>query len=543
MAGGLDGPLRHVRYLADDALEGREVGTRGERCAADYIAGAFAEAGLQPGGEEGGWFQTFPVRSGSELGTHNLLRAGSSLALGEDWMPFGFASTGRVEAALVYAGHAVAPADDPDHPFGGRDLQGRIVVVEDGDPGSPTGRSMAADPHFKARMAAERGAAALLVLLPDGAALPDPAAENRPAAGIPVAAVRGAAADRVRALAESGARAEVMVEVRPRRVEARNVVGVLPGHDPERMREVIVVGAHYDHLGWGGEGSLAPGAHAVHNGADDNASGTAALIEVARRLASLHAAPERTVVFVAFTGEERGLWGSGRFVRDPTIPLARAVAMINMDMVGRLRDGRLTVFGTGTAREWPELLERLAAERGLTLAMVPDGYGPSDHSSFYGAGIPVLHFFTNTHEDYHRPTDDWEKIDEEGLRTVAGLVGDVVGRLSYGEVTPTLIEGAGTPTAPADPTGEPEAPAEASRGYGPYFGSIPDMAAGDDVEGVRLTGVREGSPAAHAGLRAGDVIVSFGGKPVTDLYAYTYALREHAPGDRVQVVVLRDGER
>jgi Zn-dependent M28 family amino/carboxypeptidase len=311
------------------------------------------------------------------------------------------------------------------------------------------------------------------------------------------------------------------------------------------------VGAHYDHLGWGGEGSLAPDTRAIHNGADDNASGTAALIETARRMVE-GPAPERSVLFIAFSGEEKGLLGSGYFVEEPTVPLGAAQAMINMDMVGRLRDNTLTVYGLGTAEEWDGLIDQanVAAARGtgsepMVLSKLPDGFGPSDHSSFYGHGIPVLHLFTNTHSQYHRPEDDWETVNGPGIDRVAAFATEIVRTLAGSPeaeaVALTPLEGAGNPHGAmvADSEGDPDA--APSRGYGPYLGTIPDMAPVDF--GVRLTGVREDSPAEEAGLRGGDVIVEFGGREVGDLYAYTYALRDHAPGDEVEIVVLRDGER
>jgi hypothetical protein len=284
----------------------------------------------------------------------------------------------------------------------------------------------------------------------------------------------------------------------------------------------------------GGEGSMEPDTRAIHNGADDNASGTAVMLDVARRLAA-GPRPRRTVMFIGFNGEERGLLGSGWYVEHPLRPLATTVAMINMDMVGRLRDNTLTVYGTGTAPEWNALLDSANARVAppLTLSRIPDGYGPSDHASFYGRGIPVLHFFTNTHEDYHRPSDDWQKINARGLDEISELVAALASRLAGSgrerPPTPTLVES--QPPAPAATTGG---------GYGPYFGSIPDMT---PIErGVRLTGVREGSPAQQAGLRAGDVIIRFGGAAITDLYAYSYALQGKSPGDVVEVTVLRDGK-
>ena len=306
-----------------------------------------------------------------------------------------------------------------------------------------------------------------------------------------------------------------------------------------------MVGAHYDHLGRGGAGSLAPGIPEIHNGADDNASGTAALMEVATRLARSPLRPARTIDFVAFSGEEMGLLGSQAYVESDAFSAPATIAMINMDMVGRLSDNHLTVFGVGTAEEWPPLLAAVnaALDQPLDLALNPDGFGPSDHSSFYGKGVPALHFFTNTHLDYHRPSDDWERVEPEGLERVTELVAGVTAVLAggLGEVVAlTPVADVGVPPPP--PPAARDAPSEpASSGYGPYLGTIPDMSAAEG--GVRLTGVREASPAAVAGLRAGDVIVGFAGRDVADLYEYTYALRAHAPGDEVEIVVLREGER
>ncbi len=546
LAEGLEPPLAHVRYLADDALEGRASGSAGERCAAEYIASALAEAGLEGGGDDGSFFQSFPVRGGAVLGTHNLLRAmeGDVAELGAQWRPYGFSATGRAAAPSVYGGHGVDRSGDAGRGYGGLALGGRVVVVEDGDPLAPTGTSLEGQSHYKASEAARRGAAALVVLLADGGDLPELAGETRPRAAIPVAAVRGAAAEALRAAARAGGDIELMTELAPLTLEARNVVARLPGSGRERG-EVVVVGAHYDHLGLGGEGSLAPGGSAIHNGADDNASGTAALLEVAVRLARSPARPARSVVFAAFSGEEMGLLGSRAYVESDFFSAPSTVAMINMDMVGRLRNNRLAVFGVGTAEEWPTLLDEVNAslDPPFDLGLNPDGFGPSDHSSFYGEGVPVLHFFTNTHADYHRPSDDWEKVEAVGLERVTELVTRVAAALAGGSsrtVALTPIADAGAPPASSEP--EPGAPTQAaSSGYGPYLGTIPDMSVAE--EGVRLTGVREASPAAVAGLQAGDVIVGFAGREIADLYEYTYALRAHAPGDRVEIVVLREGER
>jgi hypothetical protein len=531
---GTDGAMAHVRYLSDDRLEGRAVGTDGARCAASYIADQFRAIGLDPAGTEGNYFQPFPIRKGAELGADNALGIdGAAFALGSDWQPLGFSGSTTLDGTLVFGGYGLSSPGNAEDRFARLDISGRVVVLEWGDPDAPHGASLRGDPHFKATVAAGRGAAGVIVLAPEGMALPSLEAETRNALSLPVVLVAGARTDDVRVAAEDGGRVVLRTDVRETRVDARNVAAVLPGTDPELRDEYVIVGAHFDHLGLGGAGSLAPDAREVHNGADDNASGTAAVIETARALAE-GPRPARSVLFLAFTGEERGLWGSAHFVAEPTIDLASAVAMLNLDMNG----DALTVFGFGTAAEWDEIVDAANAglDTPLAIAKAPDGYGPSDHSSFYAEGIPVLHFFSNTHEDYHRPSDDWQKINQNGLERVADLTTAIARRLGSGgpgEVTLTAIQ--------QEQPAAPSTSSSASGGYGPYLGTIPDMTPRDF--GLRLTGVREGSPADEGGLRAGDVVVEFGGEEITDIYAYTYALRDKRPGDEVVIVVERDGER
>ncbi len=530
LTAGLTPPLADVRYLADDGLQGREIGTPGAYCAADYLVDRLEAIGLGPASSEG-YFQPFTVTTGYELGSHNRLAVGdTTYTLGEDWVPFGFSASGDFDGNLLY---------------GGLGMSGQLLVIDAPDPDAPEAAAMEADPHFLAAAAARHGTVGVIVLLADGQPLPDPARESRPGVAIPVVAVAGRARQDFREAGGNMASVSVVTDVAPATRAARNVAALLEGTDPSLRDEVVIIGAHFDHLGLGGEGSLAPDAYGtIHNGADDNASGTAALLDVATRMASSADDPARSVLFLFFTGEERGLWGASHYVKEPILPLDATVAMLNMDMVGKLGDGVLTVFGMGTAEEWESTVSAAnhALPRPLELSLLPDGFGPSDHSAFYGEGIPVLHFFTNAHEDYHRPTDDWDRIDGEGLVRVADLVTAVAWEVAGQGNTAlalTPLEGAGTPHAGGVPSSDSEP--SSGGGYGPYLGTIPDMTPQDF--GVRLTGVREDSPAEQAGIEGGDVVVEFGGLEVSDLYAYTYALREHQPGDEVEIVVLREGER
>lgn len=309
----------------------------------------------------------------------------------------------------------------------------------------------------------------------------------------------------------------------------RNVVGVLRGRDKVLAREYVVVGAHYDHLGTGAPGSLDPDSVGVpHNGADDNASGVAAMLEIARRL--VLAPPARSVIFVAFSGEEQGLLGSAHYVKYPPVPNDSVVAMLNFDMVGRLRDDKLVIYGVETAREWRGLIDSLNAGAKFALTLQGDGYGPSDHTSFTIARRPVLHFFTGTHTDYHRTTDDADRINVEGIARVAAMATDIVKVTANRGAPLTFV--ASTP--PAAPSG-----GSRSSGYGAYLGTVPDMA--ENPGGVLLSGVRPGSPAEAGGLQAGDVILRIGTHPVPDLQGMTNALRAYAPGDTVMIGFRRGG--
>jgi Zn-dependent M28 family amino/carboxypeptidase len=326
-----------------------------------------------------------------------------------------------------------------------------------------------------------------------------------------------------------------------------NVVGILPGSDPKLKNEAIVIGAHYDHLGLGGEGSLAPREGEIHHGADDNASGTAGVLELARMF-SQGPKPRRTIVFIAFSGEEEGLIGSNYYVNHPVVPLANTVAMINMDMIGRLKDQKLTIGGVGTAQEWKDEIKRaqdsftapqtIAASAGnhastsaaspFALTLNEDGYGPSDHSSFYSKHIPVLFFWTGTHNDYHKPSDTAEKINYPGEARIVSFVANIVRDIDKTDRRPTYT------VAKSESQGR-------STGFRVYLGTIPNYA--DSNDGLLLDGVRDDSPAAKAGIKGGDKIVKMAGRDVKNVYDYTYALGEMKAGEEYEVELIRGGQR
>jgi hypothetical protein len=318
----------------------------------------------------------------------------------------------------------------------------------------------------------------------------------------------------------------------PAELPTGNVVAMIPGRDPSLRGQVVVLGAHLDHLGRSSFNALDPEAGtAIRNGADDNASGVATILELARLLS--RNPPARSVAIVAFSGEELGLLGSAWFVEHAPFPLDSVQAMLNFDMVGRLRDDKLMVYGTATATELADIVNAANIAPAFRLIAIGDGTGPSDHSSFYLKNLPVLHFFTDLHDDYHRATDDAERINAGGMARVTGFAE---------RITRTLADRPARLTFVRQPVAASAMGSQSRTSSQAYLGSVPDMGA-PEIKGVRLSGVRPGSPAEQGGLKAGDIIVELGGRPVTDLYSYTDALYAHQPGAAVTIVVLRGTER
>jgi len=310
--------------------------------------------------------------------------------------------------------------------------------------------------------------------------------------------------------------------------EVKNVVGLIPGRG-QLADQTVVLGAHYDHLGLGGSNSLDPDSvGVVHNGADDNASGTAVLMEAARILSTRADDDMRTMVFVAFTAEELGVLGSDYYVKHPARPNETTYAMLNFDMVGKLSENDLIAMGTGSASELPALVDSINARNALAISKSEDPWGSSDQTSFYGAKIPVLHLFTDTHPDYHRTTDDWDKLDYDGAARIAWFASDLAWSFATRRTGLTFVD-------------VPQQVRAMASGHGASLGTIPDMSSSPG--GVRLNGVRAGGPADQAGMRAGDILIQLGEHEVKDLYGMTAALSEYYPGDEVKIVVIRDGQR
>ncbi len=551
--------FRHIQYLASDELAGRLAGTAGAEKAAAYVAREFEKQGLTPAPGKQSRLQSFTFISGVELGADNRLSVvAEPLELKRDFMPTSFSLTGDFQGPAIFAGHGIsAPALKYDD-YQNIEVKDRFVFVlrygpEGNNPHGQFHRQHAL--RYKALTAREKGArgivyvddeeqfskstlsklrydadfadsgiAALSISLPK-------ARELFKRAGLDLDALKKEIASTKKPVTRDLPQIQLAFhcELRKLTPTTANVVGVLEGSDPVLKNEAIVIGAHYDHIGLGDLGSLAEGSgRQIHNGADDNASGTAGLIELARISARERANLKRSLVFVAFSAEEEGLLGSKHYVSSPAFPLEKTVAMINMDMIGRMKDDRVIVGGSGTSPQWKELLPGLKPTN-LDLKFQDDGYGPSDHASFYAKDIPVLFFFTGVHQDYHRPSDDTEKISLQGASKVLELVLKTAHALSQQDARPAFSKAKDS---------------KESRGRGEfrvYLGTIPDY--GEEVEGVKLSGVRDGSPAAKGGMKGGDIIVECAGRQIKNVYDYTFVLGERKPGEVVEIVVRRGNER
>jgi aminopeptidase YwaD len=627
----------HVTYLASDKLEGRRTGSEGAKLAAEYIAKEFSRYGLQrsigwdtPGmsileaDSPNRYLQKFPYVAGVELGKGNklsfsLVGNSTDLQVGDDWMPLGLSTNTQLENVPVsFVGFGITSSELKYDDYAKAGSAGRIAVALAGTPDGDNPHGQFAryeDVRWKAIAARAAGARALVVIAREVNLKDDRLSQLRfdnsaGDAGLPVIVLSRATAARLLGMDTSrltslendmrrfslnilnpptgwtpdkesflipspSALLSLSTDLIRREVEAANVVGIVNGFDPVLKNEFIVIGAHYDHLGRGGEGSLAPREGDIHHGADDNASGTAGLLELARMFASSQSPrPRRTIVFIAFSGEEEGLLGSNYYVNNPLRPLENTVAMINMDMIGRMKSNKLIVGGVGTAEGWRKVLDSSAKFWGIGVTPAPasygkaldgaltakpessiarashsgdgnlttsldsvrafdltlneDGYGPSDHSSFYAKKVPVLFLWTGTHEDYHKPSDTADKINYEDEAHILSFVERIIHGIDASDARPVYT------VAKSESQGR-------TMGFRVYLGTIPNYA--DSGDGLLLDGVRDDSPAAKAGIKAGDRIVKLAGREVHNVYDYTYALGEMKAGEEYDVELMRGTER
>lgn len=548
----------HISFLASDKLKGRDSGTEELFGAAVYISDEFKNYGLEPLFKDG-FLQEFPFVKTIELTDKNSLSFSTNgseveLKLREDYITVPFSGNTDVNASLVFAGFGISASDLNYDDYSGIDVKNKIVIVFRNTP-EPAVAHSGFDAHSplrkKSSVARDKGAAGIIFINPydsnktsddlvefsfdRGGAMSDFSVQSVKRIfieellhneGINLKDVYNKILESKKpsSFELKNSSAKISTEVKEVEAVSWNVAGYLEGKDPELKNELIIIGAHFDHLGMGGEGSLYRGDEPqIHNGADDNASGTTGVLELAEKFASRKNNLKRSIIFITFSGEELGLLGSNYFVNNLPFPVEDAITMVNMDMIGRLKDSSLIVYGTGTSSDWKDILNN-NNKYGFKLTFNDEGFGPSDHSSFYGKKIPVLFFFTGTHEDYHKPSDDTEKINFTGEKDILNYVYDIVTAIDKNPVRPDylLVE-------------KKESGQMFARKV--YVGTVPDFAS--NVDGYKISGVSEGSPAQLAGLQGGDIIISFGGKKISNIYDFTYALGDFVPGDEVDVIVKR----
>jgi len=563
-----------IRFLASDKLQGRANGSPGLELAARYIAGHFRKAGLQPAGDRGTYFQRFTMTIGSKLtgkneAVYHIGPASTRLAVEKDYVPISFSAEGTFDAPVAFAGYGITAPEYHYDDYQGLDVTDKVVIVLRHEPQETDEKSVFEGKDFtthseiirKAINARNHGAAGMILvndtgnhpgkedeLIPFGTSF---GPEEMKFAALQVKAEKvdewlkpsGHSLDELRQAIDrdlsnhsfsfdASSRLKFSIGITRTRRAVANVIGRLQGGDPKLSEQAIVIGAHYDHLGLGDGHSLAPKEIGqIHHGADDNASGTSGLLELAAGLAERRSKLKRSFIFIAFAGEEAGLLGSNFYTQHPAVPLDQTIGMLNLDMIGRVSKNTLYFGGTGTSPDFKQMVEEANRNVGFNIKYSASGYGSSDHMSFTVHQVPVFFFFSGLHADYHKPSDTWDKIDAEDGVKVVQLAAAVARELDQVDEKPLFVR-------VAEPAGHGMG---GGGGYGPYFGSIPDMA--ESSGGVRFADVRDGSPAGKAGFKGGDVLIEFGGREIDNLYDFTYALREHKAGDKVVVTVLRDGQR
>lgn len=561
-----------VDYLASDELEGRKTGEKGARQAAEYLAGKLHEFGLQPLPDSGkgheAYFDSFQFTSGvSVVSAKTALEISvgekkSSFQVDQEFRPLSFSSNGEIEAPVVFAGYGLSIAGKGSESYDsyqGLEVSNKVVLVlryvpEGVEPKRRQELNRYAALRYKAMIAREHGARGILIVAgPNspraGELLPLSSDGTLAGSEILAASIGIDAANAIlstsgktlgdlqsgldsenphvdKGLSLTNSRVKLSIGLEHQKKGDRNVLAALPG----TSSEYVMVGAHYDHLGFGEEGDSRQTKDEqgqVHNGADDNASGVSAVLELAHYFAAQNTRPRRGIIFAFWSGEEMGLLGSAHFAEEPFV--SNVVAYLNFDMVGRLREDKLVLQGTGSSPVWNKLAERRNIPAGFNLTLQEDPYQPSDTTSFYPKGIPVLMFFTGNHEDYHRPSDDTEKLNYEGIERITQFARAIVQDLVSAEGRPEYVK-----------VQRSNAPG-ARDALRVYLGTIPDYAT--EVKGVKLSGVRPGSPAEQGGLQGGDILIEFAGQKIANIYDYTYALDAAKIGQPLKIKVQRGAEQ
>lgn len=564
---------RDIEYLAADEMEGRGPGTHGLELAAKYVRDEFQHLGLTSGTPDGSYMQPFQVdmstrlvKDKTSLRLIGLDDEDRTLELGKDYQALAVGGSGHAASELVFAGYGISAKPLGYDDYQGVDVKGKVVVIlrrepQQNDPKSVfEGKKTTAHSYIqtKLKLAKQRGASAVLLVNDaqtasgdKGDQLAEVAGFGSRGFGVPFGQLTRSAVDRLLAASpvkteegdqltslaaieqhidESlqpvsaplpGWKMDVDFVFEPVRADVANVIGVIEGEGPH-ANEAIILGAHYDHIGFGEFGSRYRGGRKVHNGADDNASGTAAIMELARRFTARGQAPARRMIFIGFSAEERGLIGSDYYIKHPVYPIAETVAMFNFDMIGQLRNDELTVFGARSAAQFPAMIERANASSGLKLKLPPNILRSGDHYGFYHAGVPAFHFFSGFTKQYHTPDDDFETLSIEGVVATVDYAERLLDAVLKMDGRPEYVK---VESVPNRPTGVA------------YLGITPDYAA--NAVGVKVTTVMKDSPASEGGIQAGDVILRLAEIQVADFAALRTALQKHKPGEAVEILVKR----
>lgn len=517
-----------LTYLASDELKGRFPGTEGEDLAAAYIEKQFAKLGIQPRGTIG-YKQTFEMYVDAEIGKANfMVLKGDTTSYPHGLYPVKYSSTGVATGKTLFVNFGIV-AEDLDHndleDYEKGDFKGRIVVMDVSSPDGihPHSKYVAHyDLEERVKRLVEYGAEGVVLINPgDLANDPNPRFERIYSVGVPVVFVTNE--ETAEYLSKKKKKITISAELQEKKVKAKNIVGFLNLN----KEKTVVIGAHYDHLGMGTTSSLYRGVPQIHNGADDNASGTAGLLTLARYFSNHSADFSTNFLFIGFSGEEEGLLGSDYWTKNPTLDLSSLQYMLNMDMIGRLdaNDKVIEVNGVGTSPLWKEKIPTLELNE-IKLKTTVSGIGPSDQTSFYHIKVPALHFFTGTHSDYHKPSDDADKINYKGEAQVLALMVDLVKAMDGEKNVPfTTTVNDNSRKAPR---------------FSVTLGVIPDYAF--DGAGMKINGVNDGKPAAAAGMLEGDIVIQIGDFKIKDMYSYMDALSAYQKGDKVKVTYLRDGK-
>ena len=552
----------HINYLASDELEGRLPGAEGGKKAAEYIRERLKAMGLKLLGENG--FQYFEVTKEVAPGENNYFNIGSINAeFGENYYPFTYSKNGEFTAPLVFAGYGFNFESDSIswNDYEDFDVEKKWVIILRGSPDDSHSSPYFTQSSLRKKILRAKDAGATGVIFVSGEKFDEndelldlAYAAREPGAGIPVIHLKRNILDTIlrnyevtTSILEKQLNENLIpnsfeldetvsanINLKRVKTKTQNVVALLEGNDPSLKDEYLILGAHYDHLGYGGQGSGSrrPDTSAIHNGADDNASGTSAILEIIERLTANKAKLNRSILFLAFGAEEMGLLGSKYFTANPLMDLSNAKFMMNLDMVGRMKENKnaFSVGGTGTGIGIPEIVKKHAESMGLEVATSPEGYGPSDHASFYAKDIPVMFLFTAMHGEYHTPLDKFDLINFQGEKKLCDFAFEVLFELANRQENLVFQEAGPKERRPG------------RRRYKVTLGIMPDVA-GVVKNGLGVDAVIDGRPAQLAGMKKGDVIVAMDGKPVGDIYEYMNRLSDFKVGQRISVEVLRGEEK